>query len=193
MRFFLGPPCAGKGTVARKINIPFLSAGELLREKAKTNPEIKSVLDRGELVLLETTANILMDKAKEYNYNVFLDGFPRTSEQAQFVVNFMQQNNIKNEGIFILNTDKETLKQRTLSRFYCYQCHNTYNQNHNCCNKFTERRSDDNLEVFEKRYNNFFDSIFDVLTILEGPVFFIPNHQNKIEKTIKHIEKFLNY
>lgn len=105
---FLGPPGAGKGTIAAKakqiLNVPHISTGELFRAAVKNESElgkqIESTLASGELVPDETTISVvrqrLADKDSETGF--ILDGFPRTIPQAEaleklkhidYVINFL--------------------------------------------------------------------------------------------------------
>ena len=89
----LGPPGAGKGTQARKLEERFglvqLSTGDLLREAAAAGTEAgkaaKSVMEAGELVSDEIVIAILRDRLADENCSggVIFDGFPRTTVQAE--------------------------------------------------------------------------------------------------------------
>src|SRR5512138_140017 len=88
-----GPPGAGKGTQAKKIAEEFklmhISTGDILRaEIAEQTPlgiQVKSIMDRGELVSDEILVEILrsvIEKSKGVKGFIF-DGFPRTIPQAE--------------------------------------------------------------------------------------------------------------
>lgn len=104
---FLGPPGAGKGTIAalakEQLKIPHISTGELFRNAVKNGTplgkKIKDLLATGELVSDADTVAILCERLKEKDaQNGFiLDGFPRTINQADqlkkltkidYVINF---------------------------------------------------------------------------------------------------------
>ncbi len=104
---FLGPPGAGKGTIAalakEQLKIPHISTGELFRNAVKNGTslgkKIKDLLAAGELVSDADTVAILCERLKEKDaQNGFiLDGFPRTINQADqlkkltkidYVINF---------------------------------------------------------------------------------------------------------
>ena len=90
---FLGPPGAGKGTVAQKVvedlGVLQISTGDLLRAAAKAGTELgqkaKAFMDAGELVPDELVIGLLKDRiAQDDCGNGFiLDGFPRTIPQAE--------------------------------------------------------------------------------------------------------------
>ena len=105
---FLGPPGAGKGTIAAKakqiLNVPHISTGELFRAAVKNESElgkqIESTLASGELVPDETTISVVRQRLadKDCETGFILDGFPRTIPQAEaleklkhidYVINFL--------------------------------------------------------------------------------------------------------
>ena len=89
----LGPPGAGKGTQARMLQEKFglvqLSTGDLLRAAVaagtKAGIEAKAVMSAGGLVSDDTVLEVLSDRLQEADCarGVVLDGFPRTTGQAQ--------------------------------------------------------------------------------------------------------------
>lgn len=89
---FLGPPGAGKGTVASKAKefygIPHISTGDLFRSNIKNETElglqVKSILASGGLVPDSITIEMVRNRLAEPDcVNGFiLDGFPRTIPQA---------------------------------------------------------------------------------------------------------------
>lgn len=90
---FLGPPGAGKGTIARRVmddlNIVQISTGDLLREAVSQGTELgkkaKSYMDAGDLVPDDLVIDMLKEriKAPDCGEGFILDGFPRTIAQAE--------------------------------------------------------------------------------------------------------------
>ncbi len=90
---FLGPPGAGKGTIARPVterhNIPAISTGDLLREAVKAGSELglkaKGYMDAGELVPDGLVIDLLKARIAQPDCagGFLLDGFPRTIPQAE--------------------------------------------------------------------------------------------------------------
>jgi adenylate kinase len=89
---FLGPPGAGKGTVASKAKeyykIPHISTGDLFRSNIKNETalglQVKSILASGGLVPDSITIEMVRNRLAEPDCSngFILDGFPRTIPQA---------------------------------------------------------------------------------------------------------------
>lgn len=89
----LGPPGAGKGTQAKKIqanfSIPQISTGDMLRGAIKAQSplglQVKSVMDSGNLVSDDLIIALVEDRLSQGDCKngFLLDGFPRTLAQAE--------------------------------------------------------------------------------------------------------------
>jgi len=90
---FLGPPGAGKGTVAQylteKLGLVQISTGDLLRQAVRNATELgrqaKSYMDAGELVPDDLVIGLLKEciRSDDCQNGFILDGFPRTIPQAE--------------------------------------------------------------------------------------------------------------
>jgi adenylate kinase len=95
---FLGPPGAGKGTLAAKaidiLGLPHISTGAIFRsaiaDKTTLGLKVKAIIDAGKLVDDDTTIELVKERlAKEdAQKGYILDGFPRTIPQAQALEKF---------------------------------------------------------------------------------------------------------
>ena len=89
---FLGPPGAGKGTQAQRIeetfSIPQLSTGDMLRAAVAAETAVglqaKDIMARGDLVPDEVVVGIISDRIEQDDCanGFILDGFPRNVAQA---------------------------------------------------------------------------------------------------------------
>ncbi|MCK4514330.1 MAG: adenylate kinase [Spirochaetaceae bacterium] len=89
---FLGPPGAGKGTMASRLAerkaIPHISTGDMFRAAVNNQTELgkkaKAIMDAGDLIPDELTIELVKERLAEPDaQNGFiLDGFPRTIPQA---------------------------------------------------------------------------------------------------------------
>lgn len=114
---FLGPPGAGKGTMATRVaehfTIPHISTGDIFRANIKGQTElgkkVKAILDAGDLVPDELTIELVRDRLtrKDAARGFILDGFPRTIPQADALAEFAAVDRALN---FVL-PDEEVIKR----------------------------------------------------------------------------------
>jgi adenylate kinase len=114
---FLGPPGAGKGTIAQKVmekySLPHISTGELFR-KAISNgtplgKEVESILAAGKLVTDDVTIEIVRQRLMESDTcdGFILDGFPRTIFQGEALLKLRPIDHVIN---FVLE-EEEVVKR----------------------------------------------------------------------------------
>jgi len=106
---FLGPPGAGKGTLAVKaveiLGVPQISTGSIFRTAiADGTPlglKVKAIIDAGKLVDDETTIALVKERlAKDdVKKGYILDGFPRTIPQAEALAGFSKVDKVINFDI----------------------------------------------------------------------------------------------
>lgn len=128
---FLGPPGAGKGTIAKllkeELKIAHISTGDLFRDNIKRETElgkrVKEILASGALVPDEVTIAMVDSRLKEDDAKggYILDGFPRTVAQADALENMSSVDAVIN---FCL-PDEEILK-RLSGRRVCKSTGRTY-------------------------------------------------------------------
>ena len=121
-----GKPGAGKGTQAsflkEKYNLVHISTGDVFRYNIKNGTELgnlaKSYIDKGELVPDEVTIKMLQDEVeKNAEASGFIfDGYPRTTEQAKALDNFLATKQMKIDATIALEANDEVLIQRLLER-----------------------------------------------------------------------------
>jgi adenylate kinase len=114
---FLGPPGAGKGTMASRLaeekGIPHVSTGDIFRENINNETDlgkrVKAILDSGELVPDELTIELVRDRLSQEDAKkgFILDGFPRTIPQAEALDGFARIDRVVR---FILG-DEEIVKR----------------------------------------------------------------------------------
>ena len=128
---FLGPPGAGKGTLAKMISveytIPQISTGDIFRAAVKAQTDlgkkVKSIMDAGELVPDELTISLVRERlaAEDARKGYILDGFPRTIAQADGLASFSPVDMVIN-----FQAPDEVLIQRLTGRRVCPVCGRIY-------------------------------------------------------------------
>ena len=166
---FLAPPAAGKGTqsqlLANKHDLVQISVGDLIREEIKKgNEDLLSIINSGKLVSDEIMVDLLKNKLASIDKGFILDGFPRSQSQAEILSSIIGS---EPDFVFYLDISKEEAKKRITGRLTCPKCKRVYNSNieelkplhENLCDHCGTqlvKRTDDNEESFEKRYNTYF-------------------------------------
>ena len=121
---FLGPPGAGKGTQAQRIEEAFdirqLSTGDMLRAAVAAETEIgkqaKDIMARGDLVPDEVVVGIISDRIVENDCanGFILDGFPRNVAQAEALDAMLAEKEMALDAVVELAVDPEVLIGRIL-------------------------------------------------------------------------------
>jgi adenylate kinase len=175
---FLGPPGAGKGTQSSRIiddyKVVQISTGDLLRAAVKAGSplgkEAKVYMDGGQLVPDSLIINMMKERfgAADCKNGFILDGFPRTTAQAQ-ALDAMLENELKTSitHIISLEVDDEVVVKRNTGRRVCPTCGSTYHIKFNppktggVCDKDGEtlvHRDDDREETIRKRLAVYHDT-----------------------------------
>ena len=128
----MGAPGSGKGTqseiLAKKLNIPTISTGAMLREAIANGTEVGKeaamYINDGKLVPDETIINVVLERiAKDDCKNGYiLDGFPRTLAQAEA----MDKAGIETDVALMIDITEEEIIRRLAGRVVCSKCPATY-------------------------------------------------------------------
>jgi len=96
----LGPPGSGKGTQGERLQadfrLPYYATGDILRAAVRDETELgrkaKEYMDRGDLVPDEVIIGVIAERVQgeEASDGFILDGFPRTTAQAEALDEEMQ-------------------------------------------------------------------------------------------------------
>ena len=171
MRILLGAPGVGKGSVARYFSTEYihLSPGELIRKTLEKDSSLLKKINQGNMLVEEV--NMIVQKFILDNdvSRILLDGYPRVLDQA----NFLSQSGLKIQKTFLLHAPKSLLEERILHRTICQACQTSFIGQNICCGHQTLHREDDNLNVYQRRFDTYMDNIQGILNILKGPIYFI--------------------
>lgn len=151
----LGPPGAGKGTQAKRLEetrgMMQLSTGDMLRAARSSGTEmgrkVAEVMERGELVTDEIVIGLIEEKLEAGSAGGFIfDGFPRTLKQADALGALLQRRRMKLDAVIELVVDDTALVGRIVRRA----------EEARAAGETV--RKDDTPEVFEVRLREYYKS-----------------------------------
>jgi adenylate kinase len=122
----LGPPGAGKGTQAERLQedfpLAYVSSGDLLRaavaEGSDLGRKAKEYMDRGELVPDDVLVGVILQRMQSdvAQDGFLLDGFPRTIAQAEALERELQKLGRRLTAVLLLEADEDEIVRRLSGR-----------------------------------------------------------------------------
>ena len=184
----LGPPGAGKGTQASRLEadrgMVQLSTGDMLRAAVAAKTEVglkaKAVMDAGDLVSDEIVTGILSDRLAEPDIagGFILDGYPRTEAQAASLEKLLASKSMTLDHVIVMDVDEDALVERITGRFSCASCgegyHDTFKRPKvdgvcDICGSTTfKRRPDDTAETVRNRLAEYHAKTAPILPYYEA-------------------------
>lgn len=133
----LGPPGAGKGTIAKVLTqydgSVQISTGDILRAAVAAGTELgqqaEAAMKAGDLVTDELIMGIMEQRLQEEDCKkgYLLDGFPRTIPQAQALQALLEKLGEKLDCVLELAIARDVIIDRLTTRRTCPQCGEIYN------------------------------------------------------------------
>ena len=167
----LGPPGAGKGTQAKRLEkrdgLVQLSTGDMLRQVVASGSDLgrqaKRVMDAGQLMPDDLMIRMISERIDQPDCRAgfILDGFPRTVPQAEGLDRMLAEKGLKLDAVIEMKVDEEALVGRITGRFACANCGAGYHDSFQrpqvegvcdvCGRSEFTRRADDTEETVRAR------------------------------------------
>lgn len=132
----LGPPGAGKGTQAERLQDDFrllyIATGNILRAAVEAGTDLgrqaKAYMDRGELVPDEVIIGVIIDKVsgEEAQDGFLLDGFPRTVAQAEALDRAIGELGRSLTAALLIDVPDDEVVRRISGRRVCQKANHVY-------------------------------------------------------------------
>ncbi len=166
----LGPPGAGKGTQAERLQedfqVPFISTGQMLRADVQQGTELgreaENYMSAGELVPDELIVKMVAERIAQTDAQdgFILDGFPRTLEQARALDSQLRELRRHVTAVLLIDVPDEEVVRRLSGRRVCVKGGHNYHiefdppKHEGICDQDGSRlvqREDDEPEVVRNR------------------------------------------
>jgi adenylate kinase len=132
----LGPPGAGKGTQARKLendfDLPYYATGDILRAEVDEGSDIgkkaKEHMDKGDLVPDEVVTEMVAERldSEEAEDGFILDGYPRNTDQAEALDEEMDELGRSLTAVLLIDVPDEEVVRRLSGRRVCKKAGHNY-------------------------------------------------------------------
>jgi len=171
---FLGPPGAGKGTQAQRLQrdfrVPYIATGDILREAVKEGSELgqqaKEYMDSGDLVPDELMIELIVARVDEDDSRdgFILDGFPRTVGQADALNDAFERLGRRLTAALLIDAEDDVLVKRISGRRVCKKAGHNYHvefdppKHEGVCDQDGSRliqRDDDKPETVRRRLETY--------------------------------------
>lgn len=171
----LGPPGAGKGTQAKRLEeargMIQLSTGDMLKEAIAKGTDlgrrVEGIMARGELVTDEIVIGLIEAKLAVGAKGGFIfDGFPRTLKQADALGDLLARTGLGLHAVIEMQVDDAALVARVTGRYTCGNCGAVYHDVTHptkvagvcdaCGSTNLKRRADDNEATLKTRLMEYY-------------------------------------
>jgi adenylate kinase len=172
----LGPQGAGKGTQAKRISseygVPHIASGEILRDEMAAETElgrrVREIYDRGDLVSDDIVIDLIRTRLEQPDTEAgfVLDGFPRTTVQAEALDSMFSDIGRSFSVVFALQIPDEVAFERLRKRAEL------------------EGRADDTDDAIQRRLDNYHRETEPLIEYYRVRGNLVPIHGNRSENEV---------
>jgi adenylate kinase len=182
----LGPPGSGKGTqgerLAADFRLPYYATGDILRAAVRDGTELgrqaKEYMDRGDLVPDEVIIGVISERVEspEAADGFILDGFPRTTTQAEALDEEMERLGTLLTAALLIEVSDDEVVRRLGGRRTCVKEGHIFHvefdppKNKGVCDVCGSRlvvRDDDEPEVIRHRLEQYHEKTEPLISYYE--------------------------
>ncbi|MDQ2101806.1 adenylate kinase [Azospirillum isscasi] len=208
----LGPPGAGKGTQARRLEdtrgLVQLSTGDMLRamvaEGGPLGQQAKDIMSAGKLMPDELMVQMIAERISkpDVTNGFILDGFPRTVAQAEALDSMLAEKGLKLDHVIEMKVVDDILVDRITGRYTCAKCGKGYHDSFEkpkvegvcdaCGGTEFKRRADDNADTVKTRLAQYHEQTAPILPYYQSRgVLKTVDGMAEIDDVTKQIEDIL--
>jgi adenylate kinase len=182
----LGPPGSGKGTQGERLQedfrLPYYATGDILRAAVRDGTELggeaKEYMDRGDLVPDQVMVGLIAERVsrEEAGDGFILDGFPRTTAQAEALDSKMDELERALSAAILIEVSDDEVVRRLGGRRTCVKeghiFHVEFDPPKNedicdICGARLETREDDKPEVIRNRLQTYHEKTEPLVSYYE--------------------------
>lgn len=203
----LGPPGAGKGTIAKalmqKDGSVQISTGDILRGAiaagTRLGKQVEAAMAAGNLVTDELIMDIMEERLQEEDckQGYLLDGFPRTIPQAEALKALLAKLGEKLDCALELDMPRDVIMDRLTTRRTCSNCGEIYNVKTkppkvegvcDVCSSEIVQRDDETEEAIENRLQVYNEQTAPLVTFYRDEGLLVSVTSSDIETVLEAIK-----
>jgi adenylate kinase len=182
----LGPPGSGKGTQGERLQedfeLPYYATGDILRAAVRDGTELgrtaQEYMDRGDLVPDDVIVGVIAEKVDDHASadGFILDGFPRTSAQAEALDSKLSELGRSLTGVILIDAPDDEVVRRLGGRRQCPNGHVFHVEFEppaeegvcDVCGAALMVRDDDKPDVIRHRLNQYHEKTEPLVSYYDG-------------------------
>lgn len=203
----LGPPGAGKGTIAKALmqqdGSVQISTGDILRGAiaagTRLGKQVEAAMAAGNLVTDELIMDIMEERLQEEDckQGYLLDGFPRTIPQAEALKALLAKLGEKLDCALELDMPRDVIMDRLTTRRTCSNCGEIYNVKTkppkvegvcDVCSSEIVQRDDETEEAIENRLQVYNEQTAPLVTFYRDEGLLVSVTSSDIETVLEAIK-----